>query len=664
MKLARILSRGRWLAHRMRGMTVAEIVERLGDVRRRRSWQRRPVGWPDLVGDGPMPDWPGLRQRLAATTDQPSVRASRKTLESGRLSFLGRDWPPVSFADADGTEFWLHDPTGKGRWPGAEMSCFAVDVRSTSDDPRAPGTFGDVKFVWEPNRLQVLHQLAAALAGGDALARTTALTVLHNWAQANPPYGGVNWVSGIEMALRLVGVALLCAASKPETWDPQDRIFLRRFVATHGEYLSAFPSRHSSANNHLIAEGLGLLVAGLLMPDHQPWADEGRNILEQEAARQILADGVGAEQSPTYQAFTMEMLAVAVLLCREAGQPLAPPVTARLVAGATFLRALMDDACHVPAIGDDDEGRVIGQPPDREPRYVASIVAAVAGLAGRPDLMPPDRDPHLRDGLFAVPSAGAPLAIGQQMFRQGGYTTSRDRIAGRTSRLVFDHGPLGYLSLCAHGHADALAIWLTIDDQPVFIDSGTYLYFAGGPRRTRLRQSPAHNTLSLGHVSQSIAAPGFSWTHRAAAGIACEDVGEAWSVTGWHDGYERRFGARHQRRITGTPSGYDIDDRLAGSDEPQPCQIRFLVPSDLKVGNDSQSVTISGRGGDLCRLVAPNGFVVSIEDSEFSPRFGELLPAWAIVLSGSAGAAAVTTGIKILEPGRPADDRANVDERT
>ena len=28
--------------------------------------------------------------------------------------------------------------------------------------------------------------------------------------------------------------------------------------------------------------------------------------------------------------------------------------------------------------------------------------------------------------------------------------------------LTFDHGPVGYLSIAAHGHADTLAVWLSI----------------------------------------------------------------------------------------------------------------------------------------------------------------------------------------------------------
>ncbi len=72
----------------------------------------------------------------------------------------------------------------------------------------------------------------------------------------------------------------------------------------------------------------------------------------------------------------MEMLAFGALLAGEAGRPLDACVTQRHVAGAEYLLWMVDETGHAPAIGDDDESRVIAHLTDREPRYLASIVAA------------------------------------------------------------------------------------------------------------------------------------------------------------------------------------------------------------------------------------------------------------------------------------------------
>jgi isocitrate dehydrogenase len=50
-------------------------------------------------------------------------------------------------------------------------------------------------------------------------------------------------------------------------------------------------------------------------------------------------------------------------------------------------------------------------PSDREPRYVASVLAALSGLLGAPELAPPARGPHLRDLLFDSPDRGDPAQV-------------------------------------------------------------------------------------------------------------------------------------------------------------------------------------------------------------------------------------------------------------
>ncbi|MEH3147868.1 MAG: heparinase II/III-family protein [Methylobacterium frigidaeris] len=654
LRLVGTLARLRWYAGRLRAMSAAEILHRVGEARRRRRWRGTAAAWgPD--GEGardPLPAFADLRRCLAAAAGLPAVRDGVARAREGRLRFLGRDWPGTRFGEAEAA-FWRHDPVGGGAWPGPGTSSFRVDVRSTTDTPGVDGGFGDVKYVWEPARLQVLHPLACALAAGDGGAGETALAMLRSFAAANPPYGGVHWVSGIELTMRLVSVLLLVAAAGPEGLPPDDRALVRRLAEASAHHLAEFPSLHSSANNHRVAEGLGLFLAGLLLAARgAAFEAAGRTVLEREAERQILPDGVGAEQSPTYQAFTMEMLALAVRLGRDLGRPLADPVGDRLARGAAFLGALMDGTGRVPAIGDDDEGRVLAQPPDREPRYVASVTAAVAGLTGRPDLAPPARDPHLRDALLGAAAPAGDRPEGVAVFRDGGYTTARETVAGRRAVLAFDHGPLGYLTLAAHGHADALAIWLTIDGEPVLIDAGTYLYHSGRSRRTALRESPAHNTLVVAGASQSVASAGFSWASRADAALVAEETGPLWSVTGEHRGYARRFGTPHRRRLARRPEGYLVADSLPGAGTPLPVEIRFLLPPGLSLAGDGDGVVAAGAG-PLCRLVAPPGFGTSILAGEaggpvHSAGFGHLAPAQAVVFTGRLGRSEVLTRLDIL----------------
>jgi uncharacterized heparinase superfamily protein len=656
-RLGTLLRRARWYAARLSAMPPAEIPHRFAEAGRRLLWRRRPARWEtfEAAGDGEIADLAALRCRLAqfATLEcARPVRDSVQQIYDGRFRFLGEEWPSFG-AGADAPRplpaaFWFHDPVTGKSWPDAALSSFDVDVRATGADR------GDVKYVWEPNRLQMLHPLAAVIAAtSEPKARSVALAIVSSWAAANPPYGGVNWTSGIELAMRLVSLTLFVAAAKPATLSPEQRRMIRAMVLAHGRYLAAFPSLYSSANNHRIAEGLGLFLAGVLLPDVSEacvWLQEGRRIIETEVTRQILPDGVGAEQSPTYQAFSMEMVALAAQLANDAGTPLAPDVTERLVRGAEFLSWLSDRNGFVPAIGDDDEGRVIAQPPDREPRYVASVVAAIAGLGKSPHIGVPPRDAHLRDTIFASPQAAPSEHSGLRVFGQGGISVADEVLSGRRVHLVFDHGPLGLMPLAAHGHADALAIWLTIDDEPVFIDAGTYRYFSGGAMRAALREALVHNGLVIEGVSPSRAATAFSWKTSAQAHLIKATHGPAWSVEGEHDGYQKDFGVRHVRRIRRAETGFFIDDRLAGNARSLRVTLRFLCHPGLAVALDGGDVMIRGRRDSLCRIAPPPGFVAELAEAMHSQRFGHLAPSLQIILAGVLGNEVATTEVAIIGP--------------
>jgi uncharacterized heparinase superfamily protein len=654
-RLGMLLRRGQWYAARLAAMPPAEIPHRLVEARRRMAWRRKASGWQTFagVGDGELADLAALRARLARLGDvaaSAAVRESVRQLCDGRLTFLGETWPAVTMAPNKPPQFpatfWFHDPITAKSWPDASVSSFDIDVRA------AGGDIGDVKYVWEPNRLQMLHPLAAVIAANQERdLHQIGFAVIASWAAANPPYRGVNWKSGIELALRVVSLALFVAAAGPAL-GAAERAEIRAVIVAHARYLVAFPSLHSSANNHRIAEGLGLFLAGVLLPDlHEArgWLDEGRQILEMETMRQILPDGVGAEQSPTYQAFSMEMVALAAQLADDLGTRFRADVLERLVRGAAFLSSLSDENGFVPAIGDDDEGRVIAQPPDREPRYVASIVAAIAGLAKGGGVSVPAHDPHLRDMIFNSPQQrSVPGHSGLRIFAHGGVSITDQTLLGRRVHLVFDHGPLGLPPLAAHGHADALAVWLTIDGEPVFIDAGTFRYFSGGDTRSGLREGLAHNTLAVDGVSPSRVATPFSWKTSANARLLSADRGPMWTVVGAHDGYRHDFRVRHVRGIRRSETGFFIDDQLVGDGRPLPVTLRFLCAPAVSIARDGVGVVINGRRGALCRLAPPRGFAIEIIEAFHSRRFGDLAPTKQIIFAGELAGGVATTQVEIV----------------
>lgn len=648
-----MLNRIQWYGARLAAMSAPEIAHRVAELSRKSRFRSEKRGWTaiDVSNGGSFTKLGDLLARLRAVPADCGASFDAK-------SYLGRKWPAVRFDEAGRsailphTGLWRFDPVSGKAWPGEEKAGFDVEVRMTSATPDDQYRYGDVKYVWEPARLQVLHWLSVETAQGSELAYATAMSWVRSWMDSNPPWRGVHWISGIEIALRIVSVTLLIAARSERGMSDEDRQRLTMFVMAHASWLAQFPSRYSSANNHRVAEGLGLFLAGLILPGSQQQADfemEGRHILEQEALLQIYRDGVGAEQSPTYQAFTMELIASGQLVARGLGKPLTRDVDDRLRRGAHFLAALQDGEGRVPAIGDDDEGRAVTCTGVAEPLYVASVIQSIMGLLGEPGLSP-QAPLYLREHLFHAPKAAAktlPDSAVVQVFPDGGYSVVSDRAADHSYQLIFDHGPLGYLSLAAHGHADALSIWLNVDDRPVFIDAGTWLYHSGRDARRELRRSFVHNTLSLPEQSQSEPSSAFSWANKAAARLLAHSASsDGWKLEGEHDGFIKRAGVRHIRRIERLQDGFSIKDRLAGANHPLRCDIAFLIAPHLSVDIEAECGTVlrDESGKFVLRLAGSPQLHCRVERGAFqtyrgvySPSFGELAATSQLIFSGEVG---------------------------
>jgi hypothetical protein len=328
--------------------------------------------------------------------------------------------------------------------------------------------------------------------------------------------------------------------------------FLMRWTGSvyeHVRHIRANYSRFSSANNHLIGEAAGVYVACStwpFWPETAVWRDEARTILVRELELQHTGDGVNKEQAVSYQQFVIDFYLMTLLVDR--GTPYPSQAMDRFRRLFEFLASIMDCGGNVPMIGDSDDGYVTTL--SQEPGFCAyrSLLATGAVLFGDPRLK--HKAGRLDDktrwllGPGAEPSfaslsqrrEGLPF---RRAFPEGGYyLLGRAFEQGDEVRLLIDSGPLGYLSLAAHGHADALALTLSASGEEFLIDPGTYAYHTREPWRTSFRGTAAHNTARIDGRDQSVIGGKFMWTHKAAARCEVFDQQEGdQRFIGSHDGY-------------------------------------------------------------------------------------------------------------------------------
>lgn len=644
-----------WYFNRLRSMSPAEVLHRFKEMSRRKSGRHFTGADFALRADVPLTPLAIDDGVLAETakTQAPFWRAELDRALAGNWSFLGTQWNNASLQG-----LWHLDPVSGTQWD-RDSYCFDINYRHDSSR-------GDVKFVWEVNRLQALP-MAAALARhtGDAQARSFVVEMLDAWIADNPVFKGVNWASGIELALRIVNIVTALSLLGPETLDKGFYKRVMESLNAHLFWLHRYPSKYSSANNHLISELAASYILARLAPDlpaAQGLADPSWDALMAQALCQIHEDGVGAEQSPTYTCFTLEWILMAMAVAKQFGDTVPDAVAERFVAAAKVLRWMMDDDANVPRIGDDDQGRVLLSGDAREADYVAQILSSVCAQFSAPQFAPPRCEAHLRQVWTGTIAADGAAPQGTAFFDAGGYSVLRHDIAGRNSMIAMDHGPLGYLSIAAHGHADALALWWHLDGQPVFVDCGTYLYHSGGAERDAFRGTALHNTLIFDGQDQSKVSGAFNWSRKAKSKrIAMAQTTDGLCVQARHDGY-KSLGVIHDRKLMlNVPDGYVVRDQLIGTPKKPDAEVSVawhLAPELTARATGDGRVEIL-RGADVIARIGaviddpecftPTGTPVplALAPRPYSPEFGKKVETTAILcapdLSALQGKALFTT---------------------
>lgn len=605
-----------WYINRLRSMGAKEVFHRIQEKVKKKSAKNRMEGWDKYSFNGELVAINGVYQAVmnSSKRDKEAVVNFADSLLKDKYEVLGQTWPPIFEGSCFIDKMWVIDPVTGGFWDGSDKYTFDIPYRNRSN-------LGDVKYIWELNRLQFLQYFATAYVFTNEEHYLLAIeSTITSWFENNPPFRGICWNSGIELALR--SISLIIVYSVCQNHLNKDTILkIKSLLYAHAVWIDRYPSKFSSANNHLIAEGAAQYLIAHSMPSLNISSKlhvNGRNIISTEVTKQIFSDGSPAEQSPTYGGFSAEFILLCVKVARDKNVEDFPKhVQARLLKYAEFVERLMLSDGSIASIGDDDEGHVIAGI-GNDPRYCYSVARAITSFYKKPFQFIETNDGKLLD-VFFPPLSSKEKEVEKEVvvtFPQGGITSIDMFHVGRNMSVIVDHGPLGYLSIAAHGHADALALLLTIDDKPIFIDPGTYLYHSGGEWRDWFRGTKSHNTLNINGVNQSTITGAFNWSHKAKAALG--DVkfdGENFSLIASHDGYLNRFGVLHERRVESVNKGILITDMFSDDCE-EVVELVFQCPENISALQDGREIILSIKNVDMVLMIFPAGGEIILNKGE------------------------------------------------
>ena len=512
-----------WYFNRLKSMSILEIGYRLLRILRLRLLSAK-----------------FLLLRKNAYLSPKASREARFFVDKKDIDFIRQDFIKVrqkglsEIRDID----WYNDPVSNARCKGA----FRDDTRHRIGFYQV-----EIRRIWELNRFQWLVSYAQqyAIERDEAVAEKI-VSVLKDWIEKNPTLKGINWSDSLEVSLRLLSWAWIYFLIKDSRAFHNDfeHIFLRS-IYFQVNFIESNLSRYSSANNHLIGEGMGLFITGVLFPQLKGAGKrlkKGKAILEQEIEKQVYPDGVSKEQSTGYHEFVTDLYLISFIIARKNNIEFSDALYSRLEKMCEFLMHMTDKNGNLPSIGDSDGGVVIRLDTLREGPNAVSVLNTASVIFNRRDFKKYSIDGKTlwllgRKGYdrFSLLKKASNVGISKG-FGHSGYYIMRHK----DLFLSFDCGALGYLSLAAHGHADSLAITLNIGDRDILIDPGTYLYRSGNGWRDYFRSTKAHNTIRIDRLDQSEIKGPFLWDYKADAFV------KSWSpnggydkVCGYHTGYAR-----------------------------------------------------------------------------------------------------------------------------
>jgi hypothetical protein len=468
---------------------------------------------------------------------------------------------------------------------------------------------GDHKFIWELNRHQHLVVLAQAhLLTGKQEYLNEVFAQLDSWLEQNPFQRGINWASALEVGFRALSWIWLwhfCGESMPEK-------LRARFLTSlyqHGRHLNENLSVYFSPNTHLLGEAVALYALGTLFPaldGAHSWQRRGAEVVEQQLAIQVKADGSHFEQSTYYHVYALDLFVFYYLLAEKPAR--LEPTLARMT---EYLQWLLGPARRIAFFGDDDGGRLF-YPQGKRDEFGRATLATCGILLKRDEWIGAREELAEQaawwlgaDALAAARFSSEPPK-GARLFPDAGAVF----LQSKELYLQFDAGPFG-CGGAGHSHADTLSLVVWRNNELVFADPGTFSYMGDPLERDRFRGTRVHNTVSIDGLNQAQTVGPFRWKEKPVVRLQSFAPLEN---GGFLDAACDYCGFHHRRRLRLEGGQIVVLDEITGPPG------EHLIEQVWNLGPAAQQVHLS--------------FSDPAEEAkvEFSPAYGAKIPSTALIV--------------------------------
>ncbi len=491
----------------------------------------------------------------------------------------------------------------------------------------------DVKIPWELSRLHwLLWWAEAALIGNVEAQRELTeclLKTLKDWRSANPVAYGINWVCGMEVAIRATNIAI-AAGALAHLMEKDEVQWVCALLSAHQTYLHRFPEVSDVPGNHYLTDLMGEVVLhaaldGLLAGSTQRALAK----FASSADEQFEPCGCHIERAPVYHRLTYDIVALPYALALRSGSASGELLSKVIARAGQFMAQITDKAGSLPVYGDQDSGFVL---------WFEEIAQTVdKRICQAPNA--PDTD------LYTFMSA---LAKDPRFFppvqRKTGNGSGFASIEGKGFFATLKTGPLGLKGRAPHDHDDALAVCASWHGERLLVDSGCHSYTLDPQLRVEFIVSSRHNSPT----------PATRERHPPAAGSINATMRGAPTakLVSWSDNtvtgiLERTASSRMglERSVQVLDDTLEISDSWT-FDEAEAARITWLLDPAWNIDGAQeegeiialqQKLRLKSENSVLsAQISTSNAATLSYHRASFSPNYGALEDCWAIMIQTEA----------------------------
>jgi hypothetical protein len=512
-----------WLMRRLKAMSIPEVAWRLFQKQIQKSEEKRfrsnKYSVVDELFDKKM-------EGLSLDADKMHLNLENRqySLETSIPLLGGYDYGMYK-------EAWSAGFQTENEW--TDTFSYSLEYKQRDD-------IGDARTNWELNRHFQFALLAKDYyASGEKKYLSELTTLFEDWNQKNPFLWGISWTSVMEVAIRCSNWCYTyCFLAKSNDVPKETLTQLQTGILNMTDYIENHYSRYSSANNHLIVEAYAIGQSGVLF-GNQKWIDLAVSILSREFPIQNYSDGINKELSLHYQSFYMEAVGLVMRLLLKNDISVPESWYTWLSKMSEYLATCVGKHGEIIEFGDNDEGKILDLCGGFDHyHYVLGLISCLLDneYTDVSECCENLKWLFTEEERVAVCKKDRYIPKKSACYKEGGNTILRSE--DERILIGIDHAALGFGSIAAHGHADALSFQMCVDGQPIFVDPGTYIYHCDIKNRNAFRRTENHNTVCIGGKDQSEMLGAFLWGKRAECQlVAYEEDTESVKIKASHDGY-------------------------------------------------------------------------------------------------------------------------------